>query len=73
MGVQCLESEQTFNELADIGTEQCDVPELMRTDPPPPHNIVFDKSKNEMRKIWPVKPIKKTNFRRVDNGTEFSG
>jgi len=58
MGVQCLESEQALYELAGIGTEQYDVPEFMRTEPFPPHNTVFDKSKNEMRKIWSVKPIK---------------
>ena len=58
MGVQCLESEQAFNEIVGIGTEQCDVPKFMCTEPLPPHNTVFDKSKNEMRKIWSIKPIK---------------
>jgi len=44
-------SEQAF-------TEQSDVPEFMRTEPLHPYNTVFNKPKNEMRKLWSVKPIK---------------
>ena len=56
MGVQCLETEEKFNSLAGIDMHHCDVPEFMRHEPLPPHGTVFDISKEEMNKIWEIKP-----------------
>jgi len=52
MGIDCLTAEREFGEAAGIGETDNDVPEFMRSEPLPPHNTVFDLSREEMSKIW---------------------
>ena len=52
MGIECLTVEREFGEAAGISGSDNDVPEFMRLEPLPPHNTVFDISREEMSKIW---------------------
>ena len=52
MGIDCLTAEREFGEAAGISETDNDVPEFMRLEPLPPHNTVFDLSREEMSKIW---------------------
>ncbi|MBU8913635.1 MAG: hypothetical protein KOO61_06390 [Spirochaetales bacterium] len=52
MGIDCLTAEREFGEAAGISETDNDVPEFMRSEPLPPHNTVFDLSREEMSKIW---------------------
>ena len=54
MGLECLRAEREFNQRAGLDERQCDVPEFMRSEPLPPHNTVFDVSREEMRLIWEI-------------------
>ena len=42
MGADILKKERAFNEAAGLGKEADRIPEFMRTEPLPPHNVVFD-------------------------------
>jgi aldehyde:ferredoxin oxidoreductase len=54
MGLECLRAEREFNQRAGLDERHCDVPEFMRSEPLPPHNTVFDVSREEMRRIWEI-------------------
>jgi aldehyde:ferredoxin oxidoreductase len=54
MGLECLRAEREFNQRAGLDERQSDVPEFMRSEPLPPHNTVFDVSREEMRRIWEI-------------------
>jgi len=41
-GAAVLKKERAFNEAAGIGKEADRLPEFMRTEPLPPHNVIFD-------------------------------
>jgi aldehyde:ferredoxin oxidoreductase len=55
MGTECLKAEEEFNTRAGIDKTRCDIPEFMRSEPLPPHNTVFDISRETMNAIWSTK------------------
>ncbi len=59
IGQDCLFKEAQFNELAGFGTHDDDVPEFMRSEKLPPHNSVFDVSKQEIDKFCASRMKKK--------------
>ena len=52
MGKQVLRDERSFNKKAGIGDAKDDLPEFFRTEPLPPHNVVFDIPKEELNKVF---------------------
>jgi aldehyde:ferredoxin oxidoreductase len=54
IGVEVLETERQFNELAGVSEKFKKIPEFMREEPLPPNNSVFDISDEEMQSIWSI-------------------
>lgn len=52
LGKQVLRDERKFNQGAGIGQGADDLPEFFRTEPLPPHGVVFDVAKEEMDKVF---------------------
>jgi len=53
-GVEVLEMERRFNELAGVSEKIKRMPEFMREEPLPPNNTVFDISQEELEEIWNI-------------------
>ncbi|MGB9839467.1 aldehyde ferredoxin oxidoreductase C-terminal domain-containing protein [Thermovenabulum sp.] len=53
-GVEILEMERKFNELAGVSEKIKRMPEFMREEPLPPNNAVFDISQEELEEIWNI-------------------
>ncbi|MGB9975430.1 aldehyde ferredoxin oxidoreductase C-terminal domain-containing protein [Thermovenabulum sp.] len=53
-GVEILEMERKFNELAGVSEKVKRMPEFMREEPLPPNNAVFDISQEELEEIWNI-------------------
>ena len=51
---QVLEVERTFNESAGVSDRLADVPEFMRDEPLPPHNTLYDISREAMQSVWEI-------------------
>lgn len=54
MGVDVLEAERQFNELAGVSEKFMKIPEFMREEPLPPNNTVFDIPDEELQNIWSI-------------------
>lgn len=54
MGVDVLETERKFNELAGVSEKVKSMPEFMREEPLPPNNEVFDIPQEELESIWEI-------------------
>ncbi len=54
-----LETERAFNVAAGVSDRLADVPEFMRVEPLPPHNVVYDISADAMQSIWEIEPNRK--------------
>ncbi|MCF6096314.1 hypothetical protein L1766_04740 [Thermovorax subterraneus] len=54
MGVDVLETEKKFNELAGVSEKLKRMPEFMREEPLPPNNEVFDIPQEELESIWEI-------------------
>lgn len=52
MGKQVLRDERSFNKKAGIGEGADDLPDFFRSEPLPPHNVVFDIPKDELNKVF---------------------
>lgn len=52
IGKECLKMERNFNIKAGFTDADDDLPEFLREEPLPPHNTVFDISKDEMRSFY---------------------
>lgn len=52
MGKQLLREERAFNKGAGIGEGADDLPEFFRTEALPPHNVMFDVSKEELGTVF---------------------
>lgn len=54
IGVDVLETERKFNELAGVSEKFKRIPEFMREEPLPPNNEVFDIPQEELESIWEI-------------------
>lgn len=54
IGVEVLNMERKFNELAGVSEKFKRMPEFMREEPLPPHNSVFDIPQEELESIWDI-------------------
>lgn len=52
IGMEIIQLERKFNELAGINNKADRLPEFMKTEKLPPHNHVFDLSDEELDKVW---------------------
>ena len=52
MGKQTLRGERAFNKAAGIGQGADDLPDFFRSEPLPPHEVVFDIPKAELDKVF---------------------
>lgn len=52
MGKQVLREERAFNAKAGICEDADDLPDFFRTEPLPPHNVVFDVPKEEIKTLF---------------------
>ena len=54
--VETLTTERVFNTAAGASDRFCDVPEFMRYEALPPHNVVYDIDREEMLRVWEIEP-----------------
>jgi len=54
IGVEVLDLERKFNEMAGVSERFKRMPEFMREEPLPPHNAVFDIPQEELEGIWDI-------------------
>jgi aldehyde:ferredoxin oxidoreductase len=51
-GAEVLKKERAFNEAAGLGKEADRIPEFMKYEPLPPHNVVFDVSESDLDSVY---------------------
>lgn len=51
-GVEVLKKERAFNEAAGLGKESDRIPEFMKNEPLPPHNVVFDVPESDLDSVY---------------------
>jgi aldehyde:ferredoxin oxidoreductase len=51
-GGEVLKKERAFNEAAGLGKESDRIPEFMKYEPLPPHNVVFDVSDSDLDSVY---------------------